>query len=419
MKFNKKIFVIVDAYTIGGLLAPFFNANGYECIHIQSREQVLSTYKKSFIINNFLENILYKDNLDIIAKKLLKYDIKAIIPGSEPGVLLADQLNEILNIKTSNGILYSNARRNKYEMVQRLIANSIPHARSFNSSNLSSIITWINANNLKKVILKPLASAGTYGVTVCNNLYEIEKAFYSILHHTNLFLELNTSVMVQEFLYGQEYIINTVSYNGVHKVIDIWRKFKKIIDNIPISDYSELVSPLEKDYNQLQEYVFKVLNALNINYGAGHSEVMIKDRIPILIETAARVTGSVDMSAATEALGDNQVCCLGKSYINPQEFLKSYKTQLIPNKYVRQIFFISQIDGHVINHPNLDFFLSLKCFHSITFRLDKGDSLVKTTTLINSPGFCYLISHNKNEIEKDYIAIRNYEYDLYHNMCGL
>jgi hypothetical protein len=419
MKFSKNVFVLVDGYTVGGLLAPFFNANGYDCIHIQSQKDVTPIYAATFVRSNFIDSILYEGRLDIILNKLSIYNVKAVIPSAESGVLLADMLNEALNITTSNGMLHSNARRNKYDMVQCLKTSNIPHAKSFHSNSLPDIIQWVQKNNLNKLVLKPLSSAGTYGVTVCNNLHEVGIAFDSILNQKNLFLETNTSVMVQEFLFGQEYIINTASWNGLHKVIDIWRKFKNIVDGAPVNDYSEMVSPLEDDYKILQEYVFKVLNSLGIKYGAGHSEVMMKEHSPILIETAARIIGSVDMSAATEALGDNQVYCVGRSYINPAHFLESYNKALVPTKYIRQVFFISPLDSKITRHPDLSFFSSLDSFHSTSFKLKKGESLTKTTTLVNSPGFCYLISSDKDQLKKDYLAIRNHESKFYHDLCSI
>ncbi|TAK77191.1 MAG: biotin carboxylase, partial [Gammaproteobacteria bacterium] len=93
MKYNKKVFVIVDAYTTGRFLAPYLNANGYSCIHVQSREQVIPVYFATFNRENFVDNLIFRDNITEITRYLQFYDIKAIIPGAETGVMLADKLN--------------------------------------------------------------------------------------------------------------------------------------------------------------------------------------------------------------------------------------------------------------------------------------------------------------------------------------
>src|SRR5579872_744047 len=131
MRFNKKAFVIVDAYTTGRFLAPYLNANGYTCIHVQSREPVISVYLATFVRENFVENIVYNGDLQLLLDNLKSFQIKGVIPGAETGVLLADQLAEALNLNTSNGTVISLARRDKFEMVNQLAKRNVPHAKSY------------------------------------------------------------------------------------------------------------------------------------------------------------------------------------------------------------------------------------------------------------------------------------------------
>ncbi|WP_155256601.1 hypothetical protein [Salinispora pacifica] len=43
-----------------------------------------------------------------------------------------------------------------------------------------------------------------------------------ILDKTNLMLRVNEAVLVQEFLTGDEFVVNTVSRDGVHRFTDVW-----------------------------------------------------------------------------------------------------------------------------------------------------------------------------------------------------
>ena len=55
----------------------------------------------------------------ISALRDLPFPIKAVIPGAETGVELADQLSHFMGLR-SNGIEGSLARRNKYLMGERV-----------------------------------------------------------------------------------------------------------------------------------------------------------------------------------------------------------------------------------------------------------------------------------------------------------
>lgn len=415
MRFNKKVFVIVDAYTTGRFLAPYLNASGYSCIHVQSRDPVISVYMSTFVRENFIDNLVFNGDINYLLEKLKPFQVKGVIPGAETGVMLADQLSEALNLETSNGTKVSLARRDKFEMVNQLAKYSVPHAKSFKSDNLEELLSWAKQNSVFPVVVKPLASSGTFGVRVCYTLEEVKQAFENILHQANVFNEKNTSVLIQQFLNGQEYIVNTVSYDGKHKTVDIWRKFKMLVNGIPINDYSELVSPLEPIYEKLSSYMMKVLDALEIKFGAGHSEVMATDSGIILIETAARLAGSIDPSAVADSIGDNQVSCLLRSFINPNEFLNSNIVGE-QRKYTRHIFFISPTEGIVKKSPNMLSIINLPSFHSVSFRFDQGDQLLKTTSLADFPGFAYLVADTQDQLEKDYKELRDVEKSLYSEM---
>lgn len=418
MRFNKKIFVVVDAYTTGRFVAPLINANGYSCIHLQSSKEIIPAFIPTFIESNFMQNIVYNGDIDVIIKQLSDFEVVGVIPGAETGVNLADRLSNALGLKTSNTLELSNARRNKHDMVSCLAKHNIPHAKSFKSNNLTQIINWVEVHNKFPVVIKPLSSAGSDGVKICNCISEVTDAFVTIMNTSDMFNEINSMVMVQQFLDGQEYIINTVSYDGRHKIVDIWRKFKNKVEGIPINDYAEIVAPSEVVYTVLPEYIFKVLEALEIKYGAGHSEVMLTNEGPILIETAARLEGSIDPSAVHEAVGSNHVSCLVNSYLNKEDFLQSYTAINEVKKYARHTFLVSPSSGLITKTPDLNPIINLPSFHSLAFRFEQGHNLVKTTSLADFPGFVYLVSEDKQQVEKDYQTLREYEKTLYTDICS-
>src|SRR5438445_4825252 len=182
MRFNKKVFVIVDAYTTGRFVAPLINANGYPCIHIQSSKEIIPAFMPTFIKGNFIKNIIYDGDIRSVVECLSNFEVIGVIPGAETGVILADLLGNSLGLYASNNLQLSNARRNKYEMVNCLMKHEIPHAKSFRSIHLDEILQWVEVHEKFPVVVKPLSSAGSDGVKICNNMSEVLNAFNAIMN---------------------------------------------------------------------------------------------------------------------------------------------------------------------------------------------------------------------------------------------
>lgn len=406
MQLKKQIFIIVDAYTTGKYLAPMLIANGYECWHIQSCKDVISAYQKSFYPENFLGNYIYDGDVTKIINFFSRFQVKAVIPGAETGVVLADILSEKFQIP-SNPHSTSMSRRNKYMMSKALEQHGVPVAKFLISNNLNEVLSWKNKQKLKKIVLKPIMGGGSDHVFIANSDEEISSAFYKILNEKDVFDQKNLQLLAQEFLEGQEYVINTISINKKHYIVDIWRKYKTHINGIPINDYSIAIDSTALEYKTILNYIYKVLNALDIYYGAAHTEIMLCKTGPILIETGARLAGSIDPSAVNEIYGTNHVKALIDSLIFGNEFTLN-KNILVKNHGLH-FFLENKNEGKIQTTPNFALIRKLSTFHSIFFSYDINQIFPKTTSLANFPGFGYLISENTNILMNEYKLLRQYE----------
>jgi len=103
----------------------------------------------------------------------------------------------------------------------------------------------------------------------------------------------NDKLLAQEYLDGLEYIIDCVSKNGKHVLSGIW-VYKKTKDPATRSisyEYARILESTGKEQDMLVDYVFKVLDALGLRQGPSHTEVIITDTGPCLVETGARMHG--------------------------------------------------------------------------------------------------------------------------------
>ena len=163
-----KTILVVDAYSSGNFLAPEFHRRGFECVHLQSTKEIYPILKKSFVESDFVANLAFDGDLDALLRNLKKMNIGAVVPGTETGVPLADSISEALSLKT-NGTMHSRARRNKFLMIERLRDEGLSVARQSKSSDVNDLIAFKNTLGLKKVVVKPVESAGAEDVRICSS----------------------------------------------------------------------------------------------------------------------------------------------------------------------------------------------------------------------------------------------------------
>lgn len=180
----------------------------------------------------------------------------------------------------------------KNEMHNRLREKGLRYIRGKVVSSAEEAIEFYDLESLKEVVIKPIYSEGSAGVRICLNKEEMIKSIHEILGKENHYGAQIKEVIVQERINGTEYIVNTVSHKGVHRVTTIW-KYTKIhtSDGTMICDTAETVNELGIGEAEMVEYAYAVADAIGIQYGPIHGEYMIDEKGPVLIEVNCRPSG--------------------------------------------------------------------------------------------------------------------------------
>lgn len=232
-------------------------------------------------------------------------------------MILADTLNHLLGTP-GNDIATVTARRDKSEMAATVAAAglAVPAGRCFES--VDQAVAWYAASMSGPAVVKPVDSAGTDNVRFCESLDEVRLACATVLASSNLYGVPNRRVLVQERLVGTEFYVNTVSHAGTHRVAEIWRYTKRPgPGGGPIYDYEEPVDRGSALARQLREFVFAVLDALGIRSSAAHTELMLTDRGPVLIEAGARLGGATLPDVVAKFCGVSQTFLQAQHLVDP------------------------------------------------------------------------------------------------------
>ena len=351
------------------------------------------------------------DNIDALIECLAPYDIACVLAGSEYGVAMADQLARRLGLP-GNAPETSCVRLEKPNMQEALRKAGIRHIRSKTVTTVEEAETFWRELGKRRVVVKPLASAGTLGVHFCASLQELQKYIGELLTGKDLFGREIKAVMVQEYIDGTEYIVNTVSCHGVHRITDLW-----MYNKVPIGsegnayDYARLITRLEPGHREMIQYAYQVLDALGYTYGPSHGEYMVDEEGPVLIEAGARpMGGGFSMDLLDACLGHHLTDCAMDAYLNPERFEAVRLAPYHPAMEMMIKYFIAPKRQKVFTLPALSFLKHLKSFRRVdlTDVLQSG-MLEKTVDLISAPAFFQLCHPDFNVLMKDYQVIRQIE----------
>jgi hypothetical protein len=337
---NKKTIVIIDGYSSGQLLAPAFRKKGYQTIHVHSRGRPpKANYERSFHPADYDADIPYDQNLQTLLQLLQPLNgIRGVLTGADSGVLFSDilgwELKKRLPHIPSNGV--DEVHKDKFLQNERLREHGIDSALQIATASADEAVEWVKKHGLFRkngqVVIKPTRSASTDGVYFCKTEEDIRQAMGILVGEPDEFGHINNHVLVQEYLEGLEYIVNTTSLDGHDVVTDIWVYQKKLsADGLrDIYDY-DVILPYEGEIQkQLVEYNLKVLKALGIRTGNGHAEIkMVPGRGPVLVEMNNRMMGANQPLVATATLGQSQLEMTVLSYEDPEAFKRlplGYKT---------------------------------------------------------------------------------------------
>lgn len=396
--------VVVDAYSTGARLAPRFAAAGLPVVHVQSSPELPRFYLRGFQAADFVENIVHEGDLEATAVRVAAHDPAFVVVGAEPGVPLADALSERLGLP-SNGSALSAARRDKNAMSEALRAAGLRAAEALKTADAAQVVAWATERGGEPVVVKPLDSAGTDGVSICADAAAIEAAFAANLGRPNALHGANEELLVQELLQGTQLFVNSVSWDGVHQVSEVWRDNKLRRGANFIYDYEELLPRHGEQQDQVVPYVEAVLDALGIRFGPAHTEVMLTATGPVLVESGARMHGSVPDEIVDRCTPSHQTLT-AEAYLDPASVARRAERpyELAAGAYC--VMLISQHEGRIVSDLGMTQIESLPSFAGTISMLRPGDRLKRTVDLFSCPGIIYLVDPDPAQLKADYDRIR-------------
>jgi len=420
--------VLVDPYSSGRFYLYELKKRGVAIIAVRSCLEVGAYFKKVYdahmdYFDATLDFPAFADDHDKLVQAIqaLPYNVIAVFAGSDVGVELADHVAEKMKMPTANGTELLFQRIDKAAMQEQLRTCGVPACEQIKSGKLEELLQWATTRDKWPVVAKPAGGVGSEGIFFCKSTADIEKAHKEIIGVVNPKGVKNDAVALQEFLKGDEYIVDCVSHNGKHICVAIWTQGKR--RDLPwnptsiVTTHNMLMEPKGEIQDKLVDYTFKMLDAVGYKNGPSHNELMFTDRGPILIEINARMHGVQGPKVIELSTGTNKAeyACdvlvggatkFNSLYSSAERFLYPVKKQC------SQMVLCCPFSGYyaedlkerilALNLPSVQEVLTAKAV---------GDYQPQSIDLPTSPGTVLMVHESKAQLEADMAIIRAAEED--------
>lgn len=392
--------------------------------------------------------------------------LSAVLCGSDGGLADAERLQDVLVRERSNGL--NPARRDKFLM------NEVLRAAGLSAPLQCAPTTWEDARAFLRgplgsrypVVMKPRRGQASVLVGLARSEADAER-MDAVLRDANVRVSIDSSelqagddnVVVQEYLAGEEWVVDAVSRNGEHKVVALWRYDKGEVSEPARHVHIFCPPPPSPTYlyprpyprsaaaqangapfvyfgidamgcngrveERLLEYARAVLDALGWRWGPSHIEIKMCERegedeaVPTLVEiNAGRWNGEEFQPLAKLCNGYDALEATLDAYLDAEAWeallANPPKQLLVHGKNVK---LVSHVEGVLRAAPAQVHAETLKGLASLlTFApeaAEAGDRISLTVDLNTCAGYAHLAHADAGIVDRDYRALRNLQPTLF------
>ena len=397
--------LIVAPYSTGAHYAAAFRRHGVRSIAVDLPAADLPQPYRGQLDPTHYQRVITHHDLPSTLSALRGLPIAAVVAGTEIGVIPAARLAAALGLP-GNDPEQAGALRNKGEMARAWADAGIDVPLTLETASLDHALSWVHHHDLTTVVVKPPDAAGSDGLRICHRPADLRAAWAALHRVPNILNGSNEYLLVQEYLDGPQFVINTVTtavagHRHVHTVTERWADHRT---RDRLYDRLDLLHPDTPLYDTLTAYAGPLLDALGVCAGPAHTEVVLTRRGLRPIETGARPEGAYPPDVLRQLLGTDHVAAATAALLTdtvpqPEHTLHVAKVSLIataPGTLNAQY-------AHALTHLP-----TIRGWHG---DLTPGRHVPRTVSLPDSAARLVLAHTDPNRIDTDYATVRRLETD--------
>ncbi len=228
--------------------------------------------------------------ISIVEKEQILEKCREIMPdgvasiASDLAVITVNYVAEKLGL-TCNNYNDSIICTNKYEMRKAFCDGGVPVPKFLKVSEMpleSELVGFVYP-----LIVKPTDRSGSRGIMKITEFSELASAVSSAAEQS-----FEKCAVIEEFIEGNEYSCECVSYNGIHNFLAFTKKYTTGAPHFIETGHRQPSDIPEEYHENIKSSIFKALDSLNIKFGASHTEFKLLPHGDIrIIEIGARMGG--------------------------------------------------------------------------------------------------------------------------------
>lgn len=315
-----------------------------------------------------------------------KYNISAVVTAAtdKPLVMMARIAKE-LNLPFYS-VETAQWSTDKYQMKQRFIEGGVPCAqgRLVHSAGEAKDLFF-------PVICKPRDNSGSRGVKLCSDANELQECIDEALENSKL-----DTVLVEEFIEGREFSIETLHYDGKSDVIQFTEKKTTAFPYNVELGHKQPANLTDNERQQIRDIISNIAACMHFENCPSHTELKINERGIFVIETSPRLGGDYITSTLTPlSTGINLEEQLLHIALGEKVDTKTGRV----DKASAVCFFslpegtVTAIDeqiSEVVSWPNI---------HSFGLKLKVGDNVNQITSSLNRYGQFVVTGKDREEVD--------------------
>ena len=316
-----------------------------------------------------------------------KYNVSAIVTAAtdKPLVMMARVAQE-LNLPFYS-VETAEWSTDKYQMKQRFTEGGVPCAqgRLIHSSEEAKDLYF-------PVICKPRDNSGSRGVKLCRDLHELQECIDEALQYSKL-----DTVLVEEFIEGREFSIESLHYEGKTEVIQFTEKrTTEFPYNVELG-HKQPANLTEEQKNSIREIIANVGAVLKFENCPSHTELKVNERGVFVIETSPRLGGDFITSTLTPlSTGINLENQLLHIALGEKVDTTTGKVEKASG-----VCFFSYPEGKVISiSDKISEVLSWPMISNFELKLKVGDVISPITSSLNRYGQFIVCGDNREVVDK-------------------
>lgn len=204
--------------------------------------------------------------------------------GSDLAMLTVNEVAGRLKLPC-NSMECTQISTNKYAMRRAFQAAGVP-VPGFVSIDAKTPVEKVKELKLP-VIVKPTDRSGSRGITKLTDWKEFSEAQKLAVENS-----FEKKAIVEEYLTGEEYSCECISYEGAHYFLALTKKYTTGEPHFIETGHLEPSGLSQVQIEKVKNAVFQALTALKVENGASHTEFMIDEADKVkIIEVGARMGG--------------------------------------------------------------------------------------------------------------------------------